>query len=69
MKRGVPSQESQPEGESDDDGDGGVDIDYNLAKNLLESFKSQAGAAGPAGNLLSMMGIVLPRDEDDEEDE
>ncbi|KAK2677603.1 hypothetical protein RAB80_006343 [Fusarium oxysporum f. sp. vasinfectum] len=30
-----------------------VDIDYNLAKNLLESFKSQAGMAGPTGNLLA----------------
>ncbi|KAH7249668.1 SGT1 protein-domain-containing protein [Fusarium redolens] len=43
-----------------------VDIDYNLAKNLLESFKSQAGMAGPTGNLLGMMGFQLPRDEDDE---
>ncbi|KAM5388925.1 hypothetical protein ACJA88_000789 [Fusarium oxysporum] len=43
-----------------------VDIDYNLAKNLLESFKSQAGMAGPTGNLLGMMGFQLPRDEEDE---
>ncbi|KAI4864497.1 SGT1-domain-containing protein [Hypoxylon rubiginosum] len=43
-----------------------VDIDYNLAKNLLESFKSQAGMAGPAGNILGMMGLQLPRDEDEE---
>ncbi|KAI1087746.1 SGT1-domain-containing protein [Rostrohypoxylon terebratum] len=42
-----------------------VDVDYNLAKNLLESFKSQAGMAGPAGNILGMMGLQLPRDEDD----
>ncbi|KAF4345782.1 sgt1 [Fusarium beomiforme] len=45
-----------------------VDIDYNLAKNLLESFKSQAGMAGPTSNLLGMMGFQLPRDEDDEND-
>ncbi|KAI1760003.1 SGT1-domain-containing protein [Hypoxylon sp. FL1150] len=45
-----------------------VDIDYNLAKNLLESFKSQAGMAGPAGNILGMMGLQLPRDEDEEDD-
>ncbi|KAI0848703.1 SGT1-domain-containing protein [Daldinia vernicosa] len=45
-----------------------VDVDYNLAKNLLESFKSQAGMAGPAGNILGMMGLQLPRDEDEEED-
>lgn len=42
-----------------------IDIDYNLAKNLLESFKSQGGAAGPGGNLLGLMGMHLPRDEDD----
>ncbi|KAI1385280.1 SGT1-domain-containing protein [Hypoxylon trugodes] len=45
-----------------------VDVDYNLAKNLLESFKSQAGMAGPAGNILGMMGLQLPRDEDEEEE-
>lgn len=52
------------EGE-DDDSDQEVDIDYNLAKNLLESFKSQGGMSGPTGNLLGLMGIQLPRDEDD----
>ncbi|KAH8645620.1 SGT1 protein-domain-containing protein [Xylariales sp. PMI_506] len=45
-----------------------VDIDYNLAKNLLESFKSQAGMAGPAGNILGLMGMQLPRDEEEEEE-
>ncbi|KAJ4317955.1 hypothetical protein N0V84_007096 [Fusarium piperis] len=52
--------------EEDEDSEEDVDIDYNLAKNLLESFKSQAGMAGPTGNLLGMMGFQLPRDEDDE---
>ncbi|KAK4179710.1 putative small glutamine rich protein with tetratricopeptide repeats 1 [Triangularia setosa] len=56
------------EEESENDGEE-VDIDYNLAKNLLESFKSQAGMAGPAGNLLGLMGVTLPRDEDDDSDE
>ncbi|KAF9110245.1 hypothetical protein BGX27_006612 [Mortierella sp. AM989] len=48
-----------------------VDVDLNLAKNLLESFKSQGGLPGPGGNLLSRLGIVLPRDvgNDEEEDE
>jgi hypothetical protein len=50
------------EDESDDED---VNIDFNLAKNLLESFKSQAGMAGPGGNLLGMMGMQMPRDEDD----
>lgn len=46
-----------------------VDIDYNLARNLLESFKGQAGQVGPVGTILADMGIRLPRDEgDDEED-
>lgn len=53
------------EEDSDSDSDGEVNIDFNLAKNLLESFKSQAGMAGPGGNLLGMMGMQLPRDEDD----
>jgi len=48
------------------DSDGEVGIDFNLAKNLLESFKSQAGMAGPGGNLMGLMGMRLPRDEMDE---
>ncbi|KAI0467246.1 SGT1-domain-containing protein [Xylaria cf. heliscus] len=55
------------QGEGSDDEE--VDIDYNLAKNLLESFKSQAGLAGPAGNLLGMLGMKLPRDEDEQGEE
>jgi hypothetical protein len=42
-----------------------LDVDFNLAKNLLESFKSQTGLQGPAGNLMGIMGLQLPRDEDD----
>ncbi|KAG5927244.1 hypothetical protein E4U42_002419 [Claviceps africana] len=42
-----------------------VNIDYHLAENILKSFKSQAGMAGPASNLLAMMGLKLPRDEED----
>ncbi|OCK77254.1 SGT1-domain-containing protein [Lepidopterella palustris CBS 459.81] len=51
------------EGESEDDGE--VDIDFNLAKNLLESLKGQGGLAGPAGNLMGLMGVQFPPDEDD----
>ncbi|KAG0280695.1 hypothetical protein BGZ95_009162 [Linnemannia exigua] len=43
-----------------------VDLDLNLAKNLLESFKSQGGLPGPGGNLLARLGIILPRDDDDD---
>ncbi|CAM1503698.1 Fc.00g012890.m01.CDS01 [Cosmosporella sp. VM-42] len=53
----------------EEDSEEEVDIDFNLAKNLLESFKSQGGMAGPTGNLLGMMGFQLPRDEDDGEEE
>ena len=42
-----------------------LDEDYNLAKNMLESFKSQAGATGPAGNLMSMLGMQPPKDDRD----
>ena len=48
---------------ADEDEDREVNIDFNLAKNLLESFKSQGGVAGPGGNLLASMGVALPRDE------
>lgn len=57
------------EEEDEEDSEEEVDIDYNLAKNLLESFKSQAGMAGPTGNLLGLMGFQLPRDEDDGNEE
>ncbi|RMD42303.1 hypothetical protein DV735_g2833, partial [Chaetothyriales sp. CBS 134920] len=48
----------------DDSGDDSNynDIDANLVQNLLESFKAQAGAAGPMGNLMGLMGVNMPRD-------
>ncbi|KAI1345966.1 SGT1-domain-containing protein [Xylaria sp. FL0043] len=63
-ERAAPNQEVDEESCDED-----IDIDYNLAKNLLESFKSQAGLAGPAGNLMGMMGVKLPRDEDEEQED
>ncbi|KAM7193772.1 protein ecdysoneless [Naviculisporaceae sp. PSN 640] len=65
--KGKDKDKAEVDDEEDEDDDQVVDIDYNLAKNLLESFKSQAGMAGPTGNLLSLMGMQLPRDEDDED--
>lgn len=41
------------------------DPKYILAKNLLESFKGQAGMSGPAGNLMNSMGFNFPRNEED----
>ncbi|KAJ4412021.1 hypothetical protein N0V82_008900 [Gnomoniopsis sp. IMI 355080] len=64
-----PTNRTTAEGADDDEReDGDVDIDYNLAKNLLESFKGQAGLMGPVGTMLADLGIRLPRDEDDEDD-
>lgn len=53
--------------QSGDENEGDVDIDLNLAKNILESFKGQAGNSGPGGNLLGLMGMRMPRDDDHRE--
>lgn len=53
-------------GEADDDDLPELDeedIDINFAKNLLESLQGQGGAAGPAGNMLSMMNLAMPKDD------
>ncbi|KAK0473266.1 SGT1 protein-domain-containing protein [Armillaria novae-zelandiae] len=51
------------EGRDDDDEE--EPMDYNLIKNFLESFKSQAGLSGPVSNLAGRLqpGWTLPRDE------
>lgn len=64
-----PNDEAIDEILEDAEGEEIVDVDLNLAKNLLESFRSQAGLPGPGGNLLSRLGIVLPRDDDDDDDD
>lgn len=53
-------------GDSEDNHAPEVNIDFDMVKNLLDSYKSQAGMAGPGGNLLGMMGIQLPADAEDE---
>lgn len=40
-----------------------VNVDFNLVKNLLDSISSQEGLPGPASNLLGLMGVQLPKDE------
>lgn len=50
---------------SDDDIDNEIDID--LAKNLLESLRAQAGMAGPGSNLMGMMGLEMPGEDDDDD--
>uniref|UniRef100_A0A2R5LFD6 Putative mads box transcription factor n=1 Tax=Ornithodoros turicata TaxID=34597 RepID=A0A2R5LFD6_9ACAR len=52
--------------DSDDDSDledyQPVDVDLTALKNILLSYSSQEGLPGPAGNVLSSMGIHLPPD-------
>ena len=62
---GTATNAKEDETESDSEHGEGDNIDANLARNLLESFKSQAGMAGPGGNVMRMMGLSMPRDEDD----
>lgn len=61
-KFGVESDNDQ---NSEVDSNTTADVDFVLAKNLLESFKAQAGLSGPASNLFGLMGIKLPRDGDE----
>lgn len=61
---GQKSEESQEkEGQKEDRPgiDEDDDPDINLAKNLLESLQGQGGTAGPAGNMLSMMNLPIPK--------
>jgi hypothetical protein len=50
-----------------EDEDAPVDIQLNLVKNMLDSFKSQEGLPGPIGTIMNRMGVVMPRDENDAE--
>lgn len=52
----------EPQCDSDDDAP--VDVDFNLVKNILESFSTQQGLAGPASNILNSMGVWLPPNND-----
>lgn len=49
--------------EEEEGADDGENININLARNLLESFQSQAGAAGPSTNLMGLMGMKFPKDD------
>ena len=69
---GAGAAEGEDDGGADGAADGGeaeelkpVDLDLILVKNLLESYSSQHGLAGPASNLLGSMGLQLPDDEDE----
>jgi hypothetical protein len=68
--KGRPTEPAEKGTEESDESGASRDEhnDINLAKNLLESFKSQAGRAGPGGNLMGLMGANMPRDEAHEDD-
>lgn len=56
-------QAALEKGDSEDEDE--TPLDYNLIKNFLESFKSQAGLSGPVSNLAGrlMPGWTMPRDD------
>ncbi|KAJ5326813.1 hypothetical protein MYU51_001633 [Penicillium brevicompactum] len=57
--KGKTASKSKPDDEDDEDDN----ININLAKNLLESLQGQGGISGPAGNMLSMMNMRMPKDD------
>lgn len=65
----ISSGDDGSKGKSPETGDDGAEededenVNINLAKNLLEALQGQSGAAGPAGNLLSMMNMRMPKDD------
>ncbi|KAJ0242038.1 Protein ecdysoneless [Hirschfeldia incana] len=59
------SKTSKEKEDDDDDEFTPIDADFNLVKNLLESYSSQQGLPGPASNLLGLMGLQLPKDSND----
>ncbi|KIV99885.1 uncharacterized protein PV09_08549 [Verruconis gallopava] len=70
--KGLRAYDNDYGNDHDSDGDDfeerDVKIDYNLAYNILEAFKGQTGMAGPAGNMMSMLSIAMPRDESNQEE-
>ncbi|XP_040831870.1 protein ecdysoneless homolog [Ochotona curzoniae] len=68
-KQAEPSSQTNNNSDEEDSGAGEsvmtpVDVDLNLVSNILESYSSQAGLAGPASNLLQSMGVQLPDNAD-----
>lgn len=61
-------QEDLGELSSEDEDEGG-DVDVEMPRNMLESFKGQAGMGGPASSMMAAMGVKMPRDDGEDEDE
>ena len=62
-------QDDSEEDDEDDDESELLDEDYNLVANMLRSFGGQAGAAGPAGDMMGMLGVRMPRDDGESDDD
>ncbi|KAI9929223.1 hypothetical protein ASPWEDRAFT_106340 [Aspergillus wentii DTO 134E9] len=60
---GEKSNDAQGAENADEQDAEDEDANINLAKNLLESLQGQAGTAGPASNLLSMLNLPIPKDD------
>ncbi|KAI8637022.1 SGT1 protein-domain-containing protein [Parasitella parasitica] len=64
----LSTAESNGNGDEDEeDVEAPVNVQLNLVKNVLESFKSQQGLPGPVGNILNQLGFVLPGDNEQDE--
>ena len=63
------TKETEEEGGGDETEVGGalqpVDVDFNLIKNLLESYTSQEGGAGPTSNILQSLGVHIPEQDNE----
>jgi len=55
-----PGQDDDDE-DDDEDWDRPLDVDAQLLKNLLESYQSQDGSAGPTSTLLEPLGIKMKK--------
>lgn len=55
----MQTKEKSEEGFEDIEDFEPVDIDMNALKNILMSYKSQMGEAGPAENILAPLGVNL----------
>ncbi|KAG9094035.1 hypothetical protein FS749_013255 [Ceratobasidium sp. UAMH 11750] len=64
MERELRAALGENDDSDEDEGGPEVSMDYNLIKNFLESWKGQAGLAGPVSGLAGRLqqGWMLPRD-------
>ena len=71
LRRGSSSSDESDESDGEADGEP-LNVDLNLVSNVLASYREQAGAAGPASQLLASLGVDgvgfgnLHSDDDDE---